>query len=172
MQEEQAVLEKIVRDRRASLAPPPQMGGSSPGTPHILVSGASNQELGEPYFLEVPRRASTQSMGPVVVPVCSLWDSKNTPNWEMVTWLWAWIVSSINSLYLSAFTHLPVTVTVHILINAFETCVIMSVLKLDRFSSFYRLCITNYRYVGMLFDFWPIVIGMGKRRVTPFCASF
>lgn len=61
MQEEQAVLDKIVRDRRASLGP------RTAANPHITVSEASIPDY-DSYFAN-PRRASTQSMGPVVVPV-------------------------------------------------------------------------------------------------------
>ena len=59
------MLEKIVRERRASLAPHQANMG-----PHIMVSEASVGDFGEPGYLYItPRRASTQSMGPVVVPV-------------------------------------------------------------------------------------------------------
>ena len=67
-QEEQAVLEKIVRERRASLAPSAQHAANL--GPHILVSEPSVGDFGEEPFLYIaPRRSSTQSMGPVVVPV-------------------------------------------------------------------------------------------------------
>lgn len=64
-QEEQAVLDRIVRDRRASLAP---CGITTLRGPHILVSEASVQDFDE-HILYPIRRASTQSMGPVVAPV-------------------------------------------------------------------------------------------------------
>ena len=66
LQEEQAVLDKIVRERKASLARP-----SQGLTPHIMVSEASGSDLSDAMFFGNPRRSSTQSMGPVVVPVCS-----------------------------------------------------------------------------------------------------
>ena len=64
-QEEQAVLDKIVREtqRRASLVPP------AAGNPSILVSEPSVGDFDDPFFFGNPRRSSTQSMGPVVVPV-------------------------------------------------------------------------------------------------------
>lgn len=65
-QEEQAVLEKIVRERRASLA-----HRSGTATPHIMVSEASIPDRHDGWFFGSFRRASTQSMGPVVVPVSS-----------------------------------------------------------------------------------------------------
>ena len=67
-QEEQAVLEKIVRERRASLVPTNQ---SCKIGPHILVSEPSVQDFDNFLFPNI-RRASTQSMGPVVVPVSML----------------------------------------------------------------------------------------------------
>ena len=85
-QEEQAVLEKIVRARRASLAPGAACGRQTtpfthhgpPGgaaNPHILVSEPSVGDFDEPLFFfgangtVETRRSSTQSMGPVAVPV-------------------------------------------------------------------------------------------------------
>ena len=66
-QEEQAVLDRIVRERRSSLAPVSLAPASR--RPHILVSEASVQVLDDDYDdLTSVRRASTQSLGPVVVP--------------------------------------------------------------------------------------------------------
>ena len=69
VQEEQAVLEKVVREtqRRASI-----IQGCGVGLPpNILVSEPSTQDImaDNEIFLSAPRRCSTQSMGPVVVPV-------------------------------------------------------------------------------------------------------
>ncbi len=69
VQEEQAVLEKVVREtqRRASIIQGCGMGLP----PNILVSEPSTQDImaDNEIFLSAPRRCSTQSMGPVVVPV-------------------------------------------------------------------------------------------------------
>ena len=54
-----------MRERRASLAPQGQ--GQCPV--NILVSEPSVSDFEEQFYLGTPRRASTQSMGPVVVPV-------------------------------------------------------------------------------------------------------
>lgn len=62
--EEQAALEKIVRERRCSLVPKP------PRTPHILVSEVSSMSsYTEPFFLDPPRRASAHTMGPILAPI-------------------------------------------------------------------------------------------------------
>lgn len=60
------MLEKIVRERRASLAPNPAQLNAGP---HILVSEPSVGDMEEHMFYGLPRRASTQSMGPVAVPL-------------------------------------------------------------------------------------------------------
>ena len=78
LQEEQAVLDKIVKARKASLAPGIR---SLPvgSNPHILVSGASIGEFDDRFFYtENPRRCSTQSVGPIVVPVSSKLEHCNT----------------------------------------------------------------------------------------------
>ena len=61
------MLEKIVQEtqRRASLV----QGHQSTVTPSILVSEPSVSDFEDRFYLGTPRRASTQSMGPVVVPV-------------------------------------------------------------------------------------------------------
>ncbi len=62
------MLEKVVREtqRRASII---QGCGGTGTTPNILVSEPSCQDFEETFYLGTPRRSSTQSMGPVVVPV-------------------------------------------------------------------------------------------------------
>ena len=80
------MLEKIVRERRASLAPS-QAGNMGP---HIMVSEASVGDFGEPFLYIAPRRASTQSMGPVVVPVsiilrCSISPYQNLRHCILIT---------------------------------------------------------------------------------------
>lgn len=64
------MLDKIVREtrQRASLVPQPGC------TPSILVSEPSVGDFDDPFFLGNPRRSSTQSMGPVVVPVSIIRD--------------------------------------------------------------------------------------------------
>ena len=54
--------------RRASII----QGCGAGITPNILVSEPSCQDFEEQFYLGTPRRASTQSMGPVVVPVSFL----------------------------------------------------------------------------------------------------
>lgn len=74
--EEQAVLEKLVKARKASLAPGIHSLPAG-NNPHILVSGASIGDFDHSFFyMQNPRRSSTQSVGPVVVPEPGRRDSK------------------------------------------------------------------------------------------------
>ncbi|ESO03808.1 hypothetical protein HELRODRAFT_191964 [Helobdella robusta] len=71
--EEKTVLERIVRDRRASMAPRGSISTGA-GAPHIHVSeaslgvGGSENNFGGWSWFGSNRRCSTQSVGPVVQP--------------------------------------------------------------------------------------------------------
>ena len=61
---EPMIVEKMVRERRTSLIPRNVID-----SPMILVSEPSLPNLDESLLAPAPRRASTQSVGPIVFPV-------------------------------------------------------------------------------------------------------